>query len=71
MRIMSEKQNVSARMAKDLIQYTDQIAEINGTSRSKTLELFIGIIQDYFTTDQLYLEHTARGDIDGRKKLGS
>jgi hypothetical protein len=67
---MSEKQNISARMAKDLIQYTDQIAEMNGTSRSKTLELFIGIIQDYFTSDQLYLEYSTRGDIDGRKKSG-
>ena len=67
---MAEKQNVSARLAKDLIQYTDQIAEINGISRSKTLELFIGIIQDYFTTNQLYLENTVRGEIDGRRKSG-
>lgn len=67
---MSEKQNVSARLNKDLIRYTDQIAGQNGTSRSKTLELFISIVQDYFTNDQLFQEQGVRGEIDGRKKFG-
>ena len=64
------KPTVSMKMDTSILEYVDQIAEINGTSRSKTLELFIGIIQDYFTDDQLYLEYTTRGDIDGRKKSG-
>ena len=58
------------KMDKDLLAYIDQIAEQNATSRSKTIELFISIVRDYFTNDQLFQEQNVRGEIDGRKTSG-
>lgn len=64
------KKTVSMKMDTDLLAYIDQIADQNQTSRSKTLELFIDIIRDYLTSDQLYQEYYVRGEIDGRRKFG-
>ncbi len=62
------KPTVSMKMDTGLIEYVDQIADQNQTSRSKTIELFITIIRDYLTDDQLFQEYHARGDTDGRRK---
>lgn len=59
---------VSMKMDTGILEYVDQIAAQNQTSRSKTIELLINIVQSYFTNDQIYLEYTVHEEKDGRKK---
>ena len=62
------KKNVNATIETELIDYLNQISKTNKVSRSKALELVISLVQDYFTDDQIALEHNARGVIDRRFK---
>ena len=63
-----KKLHVSLRLPEDTIEFANKVAETNGISRSKAVELIIDITRDYFSDNQLSLEHQVRGNKDGRFK---
>jgi len=63
------KKHINFRLDTDIADYLDHISEMNNITRSKAIELAIGIVKDYFTDKMIRLEYEARGDIDGRKKI--
>ena len=62
------KRSICMTIAPEYVEYLEHIAEINNTSRSKSLELIISMVQDYLTDAQLVMEYNVRGEIDGRVK---
>lgn len=63
-----QKKVTTMRLRDDILDYLDQIQNQTQLSRSKSVELLVDIIRDYFTINQVCLEHSVRDDIDGRKK---
>lgn len=51
-----------------VLDYISHIAEMNHVSRSKAAEIVFGLVQDYFTDQQIALEFQVRQPIDYRKK---
>ena len=45
-----------------------KVAEVNDISRSQATELLSDIVQDYFSNEQIKMEHEVRGVFDGRRK---
>jgi metal-responsive CopG/Arc/MetJ family transcriptional regulator len=65
---MMKKAKVSFRLPEDLVEFLDKIAEENGIPRSRAVELVTNIARDYFSDNQISLEHQVRDYMDGRSK---
>lgn len=62
------KTHISIRVDGNLVDFADNIAELNEVSRSRVFELALELVSDYFSDNQIKNELLARGKNDGRFK---
>lgn len=58
----------SMALRKSSCDFINRVAEINHISRSQATELLSDMVQDYFSDEQIRMEHEVRGVFDGRRK---